>query len=182
MKEYSRLGPKEKCPACGRKLDEGAYRCPNCKIYFCFNCRRRINKNEPQYQCLNQQCNYYGKLLCKGCIETQEVKQTPKITHTFPPSKSEQHPYIKYDIMKPLPISLIILGIILGIFFGKNIFWLLFSTAIIIPILNMIMTLFKNDVISPNDFSYIFSADEHNKARGSKVCILCKQPVEILNL
>ena len=67
MKPLNRIGDKCKCPACGWALDDGAYRCPKCLIYFCFKCRRRVKANEPQTQCLNQQCDYHGKLLCSAC-------------------------------------------------------------------------------------------------------------------
>jgi len=68
-----RLGDTEKCPACGLSIDSSAYHCPRCRIYFCFKCRRRVPRGEPQYQCVDQQCQYYGKLLCKGC--TVDVPQ-----------------------------------------------------------------------------------------------------------
>lgn len=66
--EQRRVGDVTKCPACGTRMDADAYRCPNCRIYFCFKCRRRVDSRDDQYQCVNQQCSYYGKLLCSGCI------------------------------------------------------------------------------------------------------------------
>jgi hypothetical protein len=63
-----RVGDPEKCPACSASMDAEAYRCPKCFVYFCFKCRRRVQKGDPQYQCLNQQCNQYGKLLCNICV------------------------------------------------------------------------------------------------------------------
>lgn len=74
-----RLGDTEKCPACGARIDSSAYRCIRCRIYFCFKCRRRVPRGEPQYQCVDQQCKYYGKLLCKGCtIDVPEVATVAK--------------------------------------------------------------------------------------------------------
>lgn len=67
-KEYRRTGQTQKCPACGVSVDADAYRCPKCMIYFCFKCRRRVQKHDQQFQCMNQQCNYYGKLLCNACV------------------------------------------------------------------------------------------------------------------
>ncbi len=49
-------------------MDPEAYRCPKCRIYFCFKCRRRVQPRDQQFQCMNQQCAYYGKLLCNACI------------------------------------------------------------------------------------------------------------------
>jgi hypothetical protein len=49
-------------------MDPGAYRCPRCLIYFCFKCRRRVQQRDEQFQCMNQQCGQYGKMLCNACI------------------------------------------------------------------------------------------------------------------
>ena len=79
-KSYRRVGALEKCPACGVSVDPGAYRCPRCLIYFCFKCRRRVQKGDDQFQCLNQQCDYHGKLLCSNCI-TVTVTESPSYDH-----------------------------------------------------------------------------------------------------
>lgn len=67
-RNYQRTGNTAQCPACGVGMDANAYRCPRCFIYFCFKCRRRVQERDEQYQCMNQQCNYYGKLLCNACV------------------------------------------------------------------------------------------------------------------
>jgi hypothetical protein len=67
MSEMRRRGEKTKCPACGCGLDEDAYRCPKCRIYFCYKCRARVGRKEEQYQCADQSCSCYGKLLCSAC-------------------------------------------------------------------------------------------------------------------
>src|SRR4051794_31694226 len=67
-REYRRVGTTAKCPACGVSMDSEAYRCPKCRIYFCFKCRRRVQPRDEQYQCMNQQCDQYGKLLCNACV------------------------------------------------------------------------------------------------------------------
>jgi len=66
--EMRRRGDVEKCPACGWRLDAGAYRCPKCRIYFCYKCRARVGEREQQYQCADQSCDCYGKLLCTACV------------------------------------------------------------------------------------------------------------------
>jgi len=70
MPEMRRRGEKSKCPACGWGLDEHAYRCTKCFIYFCYKCRARIGKQEEQYQCADQSCGCYGKLICSACTVT----------------------------------------------------------------------------------------------------------------
>lgn len=80
--DYKRRGPQEKCPACGWRLDADAYRCPKCMIYFCFKCRRRVTATDPQYQCLNQQCQYYGKLLCEVCTQSEPQYEEYRQEHS----------------------------------------------------------------------------------------------------
>jgi len=62
-----RIGDETKCPACGWRIDAEAYRCPKCLIYFCYKCRKRVTKSDDQFQCANQACECYGKLLCAAC-------------------------------------------------------------------------------------------------------------------
>lgn len=82
-KEYNRRGDQCKCPACGWRLDSEAYRCPKCFIYFCFKCRARVGKGDQQYQCADQSCSCYGKLLCGACtISVPIEKMVTKYTET----------------------------------------------------------------------------------------------------
>jgi hypothetical protein len=77
---FRRVGETEKCPACGVGIDAGAYRCRNCRIYFCFNCRKRVRKGDPQHPCVNHTCPCHGKLLCAGCavmVPQQQVFTDP---------------------------------------------------------------------------------------------------------
>lgn len=68
--QTNRRGDLSKCPACGSRVDADAYRCPNCLIYYCFRCRRRIQEGELQYACASRSCGAYGKLLCAACTTT----------------------------------------------------------------------------------------------------------------
>lgn len=63
-----------KCPACAWRIAPTAYRCPNCFIYFCYKCRSRISKGEQQYQCANQSCDLFGKLVCRSCTGCKKSK------------------------------------------------------------------------------------------------------------
>jgi hypothetical protein len=67
------LAPQSKCPACGWRLDADAYRCSKCLIYFCFRCRKRIQKNDDKFECVNQECDRHGKLVCDACTESIRV-------------------------------------------------------------------------------------------------------------
>jgi hypothetical protein len=92
---YRRRGDEAKCPACGVPMDPEAYRCPKCRIYFCFKCRRRVQPRDAQFQCMNQQCGYYGKLLCNACVvevprlqeQTRKVVVAPARTAALVPGQ-----------------------------------------------------------------------------------------------
>ena len=75
MAEIKRRGISDKCPACGSPLDDQAYRCPKCRIYFCYKCRARVTERDTQYQCANQACSCYGKLLCAACVTPIEMQK-----------------------------------------------------------------------------------------------------------
>lgn len=93
QRQYRRVGDTAKCPACGVPMDSEAYRCPRCLIYFCFKCRRRVQQRDPQFQCMNQTCEQYGKMLCNACIvevpvmgdrSRQELVEDGKNVQTVP--------------------------------------------------------------------------------------------------
>src|SRR5438093_1602395 len=83
------MGDTAKCPACGWRMDAEAYRCPKCYIYFCFKCRARVTQREPQFQCADQSCPCYGKLLCAACTVT--VPEFKEVTdHDWVPDEPER--------------------------------------------------------------------------------------------
>ena len=81
MSEYKRKGDQSKCPVCGTGIDSHAYRCPKCRVYFCFKCRVQIRRSDQQSECANQTCDYYGKLLCDNC--SPELEFTHERMYTF---------------------------------------------------------------------------------------------------
>ena len=160
MKEFNRLGPQEKCPACGWRLDADAYRCPKCMIYFCFKCRRRVTATDPQYQCLNQKCQYYGKLLCEVCTES------------VPEFETYEEPQTNDGCWK-INVIAAVLGIAT---------WWLFS-SFIAGLIALIATFIAGCVIAVAD-----ELDDETKkvptqyqTGDHKACIACKQPVEVLH-
>lgn len=74
-----RRGDVEKCPVCGSHVDAEAYHCPRCHSYFCFHCRARLMPPDTQLQCVNQQCDYYGKLVCGVCDTANEKEEPPAV-------------------------------------------------------------------------------------------------------
>ena len=83
MSKLRRIGNTEKCPACGWRIDADAYRCPKCRIYFCFKCRARVEKREEQFQCSDQSCECYGKLLCAACTVLVDQPATTSYEDAF---------------------------------------------------------------------------------------------------
>ena len=80
MSEMRRKGDVEKCPACGWGLAASAYRCPKCNIFFCYKCRVRVGINDKQYQCADQSCGCYGKLVCNACVVDVSTCESKTLT------------------------------------------------------------------------------------------------------
>ena len=74
-----RRGDVEKCPVCGSRVDAEAFHCPTCHSHFCFHCRARLLPPDTQLQCINQQCDYYGKLVCGVCDKLAEKDEPPAV-------------------------------------------------------------------------------------------------------
>ena len=166
MKPLNRIGDKCKCPACGWALDDGAYRCPKCLIYFCFKCRRRVKANEPQTQCLNQQCDYHGKLLCSAC--TVVVVTTRVGSPGFTTSSWALWPWgcAIIAIFGALVIGIKLNDLFLG-FIGPFVF--LFALACYVCRLGLNWPLVIVTQVPG------WAVDEESRA-----CISCKQAVEVL--
>lgn len=164
MKELNRLGPQEKCPACGWRLDADAYRCPKCMIYFCFKCRRRVTVTDPQYQCLNQQCQYYGKLLCVVCTESVPEYQT------------YQQPQVHPGCSRGVGI------VVVAVIFGIAVWWLF--SSFLAGLITLATTLVAGCIIAAtmgwrivDETTYVATQVQTG---DHKACIACKQPVEVL--
>ena len=78
-RELKRRGNVEKCPVCGSQVDSEAYCCPTCRSFFCYHCRARVVETDPQFQCINQACDYYGRLVCGVCDPRHERQEPPSI-------------------------------------------------------------------------------------------------------
>ena len=74
-----RRGDTRKCPVCGSPNDPEAFYCAKCRNYFCFHCRARSLPSETQLQCINQACEYYGKLVCSICDPVSEKDEPPSV-------------------------------------------------------------------------------------------------------
>lgn len=75
-----RRGNVHKCPVCGSAVDAEAFHCPSCHSNFCFHCRGQLLPSDPQFQCVNQACDYYSKLICDRC-DPQVEKDEPPATY-----------------------------------------------------------------------------------------------------
>jgi len=77
--DLRRRGDVQKCPICGSQVDAEAYHCAQCRNYFCYHCRARLLTNDPQFQCGNQHCDYYAKLICGICDPLAEKDEPPAV-------------------------------------------------------------------------------------------------------
>lgn len=84
---YRRIGDTTECPACGWAISPNAYHCPKCRVYYCFKCRARVGPHESQFQCADQTCPQYGKLLCSACTVMVPVFQD--VTRVVTPESKE---------------------------------------------------------------------------------------------
>ena len=75
----TRRGDVQKCPVCGVHVDPEAYYCPQCHNYFCFHCRARVTASDEQFQCTDQACDYYAKLVCERCDVAVEKAESPSV-------------------------------------------------------------------------------------------------------
>lgn len=176
QKSYRRAGDTAKCPACGVSMDPEAYRCPKCRIYFCFKCRRRVQQGDEQFQCMNQQCEYYGKLLCNACVV--EVPQLGSRTRKEVIGHRSNWVDV-FDLAFHLVFSklfLIAAGVTF-LFWSMGMGWLslvIVGAFSITSLYYFLLTALEKNPVYKN------IVDENVEVGRSKCCIACRQPVEHL--
>lgn len=74
-----RRGDVTKCPVCGSSVDPDAFCCPTCRSFFCYHCRARVLPSDTQLQCVNQSCDYYGRLVCGICDPKHVREEEPTV-------------------------------------------------------------------------------------------------------
>lgn len=72
-----RRGELDICPVCGSNVHPQAYFCSRCSNYFCYVCRSRVGTTDVSLQCVNRDCEYFGKLVCNHCNPSQTVAEKP---------------------------------------------------------------------------------------------------------
>jgi hypothetical protein len=72
-----RRGEIDVCPVCGANVHPQAYFCSSCSNYFCFLCRSRVAPSDVLLQCINRDCEYFGKLVCDQCDTAQTFADKP---------------------------------------------------------------------------------------------------------
>lgn len=55
------------------------YYCSHCRNYYYFRCRARLLGADKQYQCVNQDCEYYRKLVCGVCDPEVQRDEPPAV-------------------------------------------------------------------------------------------------------
>ena len=164
---YRRTGPDSKCPACGWRIDPDAYRCPKCLIYFCYKCRKRVQKGDDQFQCVNQTCACHGKLLCSAC--TVMVPEFGDVTRSVPhPGKPGSGQVVLWTAG--------IIGALVGYFTSSTVgFWV----AVAIAVVFAIYLKKTGDHLTDQPTTYT-NETTHERIREHRCCIQCRTPTEIL--
>jgi hypothetical protein len=151
-----RRGDTGRCPACGWGLDAEAYRCPKCRIYFCYKCRARVGRGEIQFQCADQSCPYYGKLLCAGCTVMEQEPDTT-LLYTVPAFKVETAPAFFAGVL---------LGGVVGVCAGSG--WIGLVVAVATWVVAALLAAQRK-----TQYRTVFGASH-------RCCIECRRPVKQL--
>jgi hypothetical protein len=172
-RQYKRVGDTAKCPACGWGMDAEAYRCPKCYIYFCFKCRARVTEREPQFQCADQSCPCYGKLLCAACTvmvpEFQDVTRTTSNEHTA--KVGDNWGFAAFIVPIPVGIALWVMYS-----FGAGVNGAVGAFILVAVILVLAgSTWFARDKMIP-----AVTVTNNEKVAEHRCCIQCKHPTKAL--
>ena len=186
---YRRTGPEAKCPACGWRIDPDAYRCPKCLIYFCYKCRKRVQKADDQFQCVNQTCGCHGKLICAACTVmvpefsdvTRRVLQSEEVIipglMLSPPNHTNCNKYL---------FVVACIGTCAWLFAS---FWIGVGVALAAHIVGVIIceklgipwqvqpATYHPDICKPATYT---EKTTREQVREHRCCIQCRTPVEIL--
>lgn len=183
-RHYRRLGNPAKCPACGWRMDPEAYRCPRCYIYFCFKCRARVTEHDPQFQCADQSCRCYGKLLCAAC--TVMIPEFKDVTRTV----YEAVPHLPNRTVKVgdnLGYVALILPILVGLAFFVFSFWwgLAGAVATFIFVASVLVkngsTWFKLEEVLPATTKQVpREITENKQVAQHRCCAQCRHPIKEL--
>lgn len=194
-RQYRRIGDTAKCPACGCRMDAEAYRCPKCYIYFCFKCRARVTEREPQFQCADQSCPCYGKLLCAACtIMVPEFGDVTSTEYDEVPDKPEHKALVGDNWGFAALIIPVVAGAAMSAWV-KTSFYTEISTAvewgIAAAILAFIImgrilsdahsTWFKREKLIPATTKRVPRKITENKQIAEhRCCIQCKHPIKAI--
>jgi len=184
-REYRGHGDTAKCPACGWRLDPAAYRCPKCFIYFCFKCRARVMERDPQFQCADQSCPCYGKLLCAACtVMVPEFASVSRIEYddVGDPERTETYGDNWGGAALGLPI---IVGIAIRLLTGSFLFACVCAVAIFVGLAIMLhkfkSTWFTTQKIFPSTQKRIpRTVIENKQVAEHRCCIHCRHPAKAL--
>jgi hypothetical protein len=153
-----RRGDIHKCPVCGSPVDADAYHCPSCRNYFCFHCRARLVPNDIELQCVNSNCDYYGKLVCEVCDVALEQEEPPTVY---------EEPEDGY-----WPGLLLVALICFGFVWSRETFWMAFLAAVGLFLAGSLLQLFGINIFGRRRIV------EHRRKSIQHRCISCGQLVK----
>lgn len=155
----ARRGDVGKCPICGSSVDPDAYHCVKCRNYFCFHCRARLLPPDAQSECVNQDCGYYGKLVCGVCDGAHDKQEAPLI-YAEP-----------VDGYWPLWLAIaIIVGLVA---WYMTVWWFGLLIAILVFVAGGFLLQKKGVNIFGTELIVT-----HEQSSSYRICILCQQPTK----
>lgn len=182
---YRRIGDTAKCPACGWRMDADAYRCPKCFIYFCFKCRARVTEREPQFQCADQSCTCYGKLLCAACtVMVPEFADVTRTVYDRVPGEPE-HTVSAGDNWGFAALIVPVVVSVMACWFFESLGGLWCSLPIFIAMSILLAsagsTWFKHDKVIPATTKRVpREITENKQVAEHRCCIGCKHPIKVI--
>lgn len=154
-------------------MDPAAYRCPRCMIYFCFKCRRRVQHRDPQFQCMNQQCEQYGKMLCNACIV--EVPVMGDRSHQELVEEGKHVQTVPANVIGWLFFIALVAGFAAGLYFGLP-WWAGLAGGFVLGVALAAWLSSMTEYVQP---VYRTVTENVEVGRG-KCCIACRQAVQHL--
>ena len=159
-----RRGDVGKCPSCGSSVDPDAYHCATCRNYYCFHCRARLLPSDAQLECVNQDCGYYGKLVCGICDSLHDKKEAP-LVYAEP-----------VDGYWPLWLGISLVVSLIGCYFA--IWWFGFFKAMLFGIFLAIAVFVAGGYWLQRKGFNIFGTEAmvtHERSSSYRTCIRCQQ-------
>ena len=144
-------------------MDAEAFHCPMCRSSFCYQCRARLLPTDRQLECVNQSCDYYGKLTCSICNAPVETIEPPAVY------LEPEEGYWPVLLLLTLLLAIVVWA------------WTSFAWGLLFAILLYCIGGYLLNRLGINIFGRERKVEHQRKSR-IYLCICCHQPVKELKL